>query len=154
MSDICVRDLMTPSVVSALPGDRVATIYDLMDERHIRHLTVVDEDGDLVGVVSHRDLLRHALLERPDLARAEHREVLRQVRVGEVMTSEVETIEPDRTACEAAAILCAHRFGCLPVVEDGRLVGILSETDCLRSLERVLEVADAKGLLPELRAAS
>jgi len=136
MTNLCVRDLMTRSVVSAQPGDRVATIYDLMDERHIRHLTVVDEDGDLVGVVSHRDLLRNALLERPDLARAAHREALRQVRVGEVMTSEVETIEPDRPAAEAAALLCEHRFGCLPVVEDGRLVGMLTEADFVRWFAR------------------
>jgi len=131
-SDLRVRDLMTPGMVSAQPGDRVATIYDLMDERHIRHLTVVDDDGDLVGVVSHRDLLRNALLERPDLARAEHREALRQVRVGEVMTSEVETIEPDRTAEEAARILRERCFGCLPVLEDGCLVGILTESDFVR----------------------
>ena len=132
MNDVSVRDLMTVGVVSAQPADRVATIYDLMDERHIRHLTVVDEDGDLVGVVSHRDLLRNALLERADLPRAAQRELLRQVTVGEVMTSEVETIEPERKAEEAAKILRERNFGCLPVVVEGRLVGILTEADFVR----------------------
>jgi CBS domain-containing membrane protein len=132
MNDPRVRDLMTVGVVSAQPQDRVATIYDLMDERHIRHLTVVDEDGDLVGLVSHRDLLRNALIARPDLARAEHRELLRQVRVAEVMTSEVETIEPERSVEEAARIMADNRFGCLPVMADGQLVGILTEADFVR----------------------
>jgi CBS domain-containing membrane protein len=132
MNEASVRDLMTVGVVSAQPEDRVATIYDLMDERHIRHLTVVDADGDLVGVVSHRDLLRNALLERADLPRAAQRELLRQVTVGEVMTSEVETIEPDKSAVEAAQIFRERHFGCLPVVADGRLIGIITEADFVR----------------------
>jgi CBS domain-containing protein len=56
MKDLKVRDLMTEVVLSVHPDDTVEKVYDLMNERGIRHLTVVDADGDLVGLVSHRDL--------------------------------------------------------------------------------------------------
>jgi CBS domain-containing membrane protein len=134
--ELRVRDLMTDHVISVHPGESVATIYDAMTERSIRHVAVVDDEGDLVGVVSHRDLLRHALIERSDLPMFIQRAVLKRTKVEEVMTSEVETADPDQPLFEAARLMFENKFGCLPVVEGWRLVGILTESDFVRYFTR------------------
>ncbi len=136
MNELRVRDLMTENVLSVRPGDTVDRIYDAMAERGIRHLTVIDADGDLVGVVSHRDLLRHALIERPDLPLFVQRALLRRTKVEDIMTSEVETAEPDTPLAEAALIMFDNKLGCLPVVEGCRVVGILTESDFVRWFSR------------------
>ena len=123
---------MTDVVLSVRPDDTVEKVYDLMNERGIRHLPVIDEDGDLVGLVSHRDLLRHSAIERAEVPTFLVREILRRTRVEEVMTSEVETVEPDLPLSEAAQVMFENKFGCLPVQEDSKLVGILTESDFVR----------------------
>jgi CBS domain-containing membrane protein len=132
MKNLRVRDLMTSEVLSVHTDDTVEKVYDLMNERGIRHLTVVDRDGDLVGLVSHRDLLRHSPIERAEVPVFLMREILRRTRVEEVMTSEVETAEPDTLASEAARTMFENKFGCLPVLERSKLVGILTESDFVR----------------------
>lgn len=132
MKNLKVKDLMTPLVLSVHPDDTVDTVYDLMNERGIRHLIVVDGDGDLVGLVSHRDLLRSSPIERAEVPLFLMREILRRTRVEEVMTSEVETVGPDTLASEAARILFENKFGCLPVLESSKLAGVLTESDFVR----------------------
>lgn len=136
MNELRVRDLMTEKVVSVRPQDSVEKIYDAMAERNIRHLAVIDEEGDLVGLVSHRDLLRNANIERSDLPLSVQRELMRRMRVEEVMTSEVETTEPELLLSEAAQVMFENKFGCLPVVEGWRVVGILTESDFVKYFTR------------------
>jgi CBS domain-containing membrane protein len=137
MEPILVRDLMTARVFTLSPGSTMTTLYDLMDSEHIRHIPVVDGDGDLVGLVTHRDLLRSALTDRSDIPLAIQRQVLETVRVREIMTTAVETAEPDQDIREAAEIMMENKFGCLPVVEGSRLVGILTEADFVRHLAKI-----------------
>ena len=132
MKNLKVRDLMTEVVLSVHPDDTVEKVYDLMNERGIRHLTVVDRDGDLVGLVSHRDLLRNSPIERAEVPVFLMREILRHTCVEEVMTSEVETAGPDTPLSEAARIMFENKFGCLPVLESSKLTGILTESDFVR----------------------
>jgi CBS domain-containing protein len=126
-----VRDLMTREVLSVQPDDNLRQVYDLMAEHHVRHMVVVDEDGDLVGLVSHRDLLRSSVIEQ-ELPLSLARDILEEVRVKEMMTSEVATAEPDLDLAEAARLMFDEKIGCLPVVEGSRLVGILTESDFVR----------------------
>ena len=132
MHELRVHDLMTPNVVGVRSDDSVETAYQLMLDYRIRHLVVIDGDGDLVGVLTHRDLLRHSLIERAELAPSLQRHVMARIRVEEVMTSEVETAEPGQWLREAARMMFENKYGCLPVVEDARLVGILTESDFVR----------------------
>ena len=132
MNDLRVRDFMTPTVVTVRPDDTIARAYELMLDNRFRHLVVVDGDGDLVGLLTHRDLLRHALIERSDLPLSLQRGILRRIRVEEVMTSEVETAEPGQWLQEVAVVMFENKYGCLPVVEGSRVVGILTEADFVR----------------------
>lgn len=132
MSQLRVRDLMTDRVVTTRPSDSVDRIYDTMGQCGIRHLVVVDDEGDLIGVVSHRDLLRRTVVERGDLPLSMERNALRRMRVEEVMTSEVETAEPDDPLEAAAQRMFDNKIGCLPVVEGYQVVGMLTEADFVK----------------------
>lgn len=132
MENLRVRDLMTEDVVTVLPGTDTETARDLMAEGDLRHLIVVDAEGDLAGLVSHRDLLRSALIERADVPLYVERELLEETRVRDVMVSPVQTTEPEQGVAEAAQTLFDEKIGCLPVVEGGRVVGILTESDFVR----------------------
>ena len=70
--------------------------------------------------------------------------------VRSVMSANVFTIAPDASVHKAVEMMLTHRIGCLPVVEHGKLVGLVSETDCLRYLAHVLGISEQKDGLPEL----
>lgn len=131
-----VKDLMSERVVTAAPADSGLDAVARMVRMRVRHLPVVNRDGMLVGVVTDRDL-RHYLLaphvfDRLGEGRVD--ELLGSVRVAEVMSTDVLTVEPEASLADAAAIMHDERVGSLPVVDRGRLVGVLTETDMLRHL--------------------
>ena len=132
MKTLRVRDLMTWEAVTVLPDTDTETAWDLMSGRQLRHLIVVDRDGELLGVVSHRDLLRHALIEQADLPPYVERELLGRTCIRDVMVQPVVTADPEQDAGEAARSLFDNKIGCLPVVEGSRVTGILTESDFVR----------------------
>lgn len=136
MNPLLVRDLMTQRVFAVRPNDDLATLRDLMVDKNVRHVPVVDDDSELVGLVSHRDLLRRSLIEQADVPNFVERAVLEKLTVGELMVTSVETIAPETDIREAAQLMFEHKYGCLPVVEHRRLVGILTEADFVRFLGR------------------
>ena len=123
---LTVRDVMATHLVTVRPRETARRAYRLMRDHRFRHLPVV-ENGCLVGVLSDRDL-RPVLLS-PTLARAQ---------VGELMSEDLTTIAPDAPVEEAASLLVVKKIGCLPVVADGTLVGIVTETDLLAVLVELL----------------
>jgi CBS domain-containing membrane protein len=131
-TSLCVRDLMTDQVIAVRPNDDLATLRGLMIEHDIRHIPVVDADGDLAGLVSHRDLLRSALIEQTDTDTLVERLTLEQIKVREVMTDHVVNSAPDDDLRDAATLMVENKFGCLPVTEGDQLVGILTESDFVR----------------------
>jgi CBS domain-containing protein len=144
-----VRDLMETEVVVLRSEDRLDLADDIMRLGRIRHLPVTR--GDLVvGILSQRDLFRAAASSLLQLRRVAERDWFAAIPVATVMTTPVITVAPTCPVATAVERMLAHRIGCLPVVEDERLVGLLSETDCLRHLIQVLEIADTREALPEL----
>jgi CBS domain-containing membrane protein len=127
-----VRDLMTEHVFAVRPQDSLTTVADLMHERQIRHVPVIDAEGDLVGLISHRDLLRNALIEQPEVPDYVEQAVLDRLHARDIMTAAVESVGPDLDLRLAAQVMYEQKFGCLPVVEGRRLVGILTEADFVR----------------------
>ena len=134
MRPLLVRDLMTGEVFTLGPQDDLTALYDLMDAEHIRHIPVVGEEGELEGLVTHRDLLRSALSGTEGLPLSLQRESLRRRTVREIMITAVETIEADRPIGDAAQIMMDNKYGCLPVLEGRKLVGILTEADFVKCL--------------------
>lgn len=133
MSRLLVQDLMSEPVVTLRAGSSVADLLNLLAEKEIRHVPVVDADGELVGVVSDRDVLRGALGDSQVDLPGDLREQLRSSRtVDTIMTKDVVSVDPGQPLAEAAALMGENKIGCVPVTEGGRLVGILTETDVAR----------------------
>ena len=132
MSSLLVRDLMTEKVYSIRPGEDLARLIDLMDDIHIRHVPVVDDDRVIVGLVSQRDLIREVLHAPNDLPFSELRELLKRKNVRSIMTTDVETVEPETKLEDAGQLMLDNKLGCLPVAEGDRLVGILTEADFVK----------------------
>ena len=128
MHRLKVRDLMSTELITLDEDEDLDLADEIMRLGRIRHLPVV-RGSELVGLVTHRDLLRAQVSVFADLSPDETHELNRRIRVREIMNRQVRTIDPDATALEAARLMRTNHFGCLPVVEKGRLVGILTEAD-------------------------
>jgi CBS domain-containing membrane protein len=135
-----VRDLMTEEVRSLSTEDSALVAWDLMDEKRIRHVPVVDDAGEVVGLLSERDLLRNALAGATELPVSAQRDYLRGIRIEEIMTSVPYTVEPESDLAEAGRMLLEFKISCLPVVEGDTLVGIVTESDFVR---RLVEMSEA-----------
>ena len=135
MTKLSVRDLMTEKIFALRADDDIQMARDLMDERNVRHVPVVDEDRHLVGLVSERDLLRSMYPSTSELPVGTQHAVLKRVKVSAIMTRDVETVEPDDALAAAAQVMLDNKYGCVPVVVDGgRVEGILTESDFVRYL--------------------
>ena len=144
MKELKVRDVMTPDPTTLKRNDTLTLADDIMRLGRVRHLPVVDDDGQLVvGIVSQRDLFRDALAQALGYGRHAQRKILDSLSVKEVMASDVVTTSLDTPLVEAARLLTDRKIGCLPVVDSGRLVGILTEGDFVALIARGGIVTDA-----------
>lgn len=125
-----VGQVMTTDLFTVHPEDVVDLAASVMDWEHIRHVPVEDNEGRLVGLVSHRSLLR--LVTRGD-------DGAEPVAVREIMKPNPVSVEPETSVLEAIAIMRRNRVSCLPVTNEGRLVGIVSEHDFLEVAARLFE---------------
>ena len=137
-----VKDVMTGQPITIEADALVGAALALMRTRHVRHLPVVDGAETLVGIVTDRDLRHAALAPALDeyLSVPDHRrlhqlsETLINLRVKDVMTWSVVTTGPEAPLTYAALVMFESRVGSLPVLEHGRLVGMLTEQDVLKAL--------------------
>ncbi len=123
---------MTENPLTLGIGDSLAAAHDLMEARHVRHIPILDEDGALVGLLTERDLLRAAGPALGDLPIGARYQMLSEMPIEDVMVHDPETIAPDDDLVSAAQTLLENKFGCLPVVEDSAVAGILTESDFVR----------------------
>ena len=141
-----VERRMKRDVVVVRPTDSVLTAMDLIRRRGIRHLPVVD-GGQVVGMVTDRDIRQAAASPATSLSVHELHYLLDRMTVADIMRKPVITIGPDGTVEDAARLLLAHRIGWLPVVRDGALVGIITETDILEAFLEVMGITATSGRL-------
>lgn len=133
-----VAKIMSPAPVVVEPEAPLRMVYRLMSEHHIRHIPVVSADG-LVGVISDRDV-REALPSLATPANAtEFAAAMDRVAVWEVMAEQVVTVTPRTPLAQAVHLLADRKIGCLPVMDTGQLVGIVTETDMLQALSGLLD---------------
>ena len=132
-----VRDLMTAEPVTVSPADRIVEAQELMGICGFRHIPVVDREGGLVGILSRVDITRVAYEGGGSDPRARAMQMAK-LTVAEVMVSRVESVGPEDALGEVARTMRSSRRACLPVVEDGKLVGILTEADFVRMVSALL----------------
>jgi CBS domain-containing protein len=118
-------------MVTISESDALSTVEDIMTFGRVRHMPVV-HGGKLVGVVSERDLLRASLSNLSGIDDGRRRAFLHGVEIARVMSAPPVVVHPDETVEAAARLMAERKIGCLPVVENDRLLGIITETDVLR----------------------
>ena len=126
-----VKDIMVKDVATLRLNDELSLADDIMQLGRIRHLPVVEE-GRLVGIISQRDLFKASLASAMGYGEKAKRAFMKTVAVKEVMVNEVITISPESSIEEAGKVMLEKKIGCLPVVEEGNLIGLITETDILR----------------------
>ena len=147
-----VKDVMTKDVITVRLDTPVTSVARLFREKAISGLPVVDDEGDLVGIVTEVDLIaRHARPHFPEYVQfldsiiylestKPFEESMRRIMattVSELMTAPVHTVDPDMELQDLAAFMVEHRVNPVPVVtDDGQLAGIVSHTDLLEMIEK------------------
>lgn len=124
-----IGQFMSTDLFTVRPDDLIDLAASLMDWRHIRHVPVENEEGRLVGLVTHRDLLRL-------LSHGKHD---KDVTVRDVMVSNPVTVSPATPTLDAIQIMRERKIGCLPVVENDQLVGIVTSYDFLEASARLFQ---------------
>jgi acetoin utilization protein AcuB len=131
---ILVRDWMTRDVITADEKTTLPQAHKLMKERRIRRLPVTDRDGRLVGIVTRGDVREASPSGASSLSIYEVHYLLAQLTVDQIMTRQPKTVAPDQPIKEAARLMLENKISGLPVVEGGRVVGIITESDIFRGL--------------------
>ncbi len=136
-----VRDRMNKEVVTISPSTTILEAQKIMKDKNIRRLPVV-EKGNLVGIVTYNDLLEASPSKATTLSRFEITYLLSKMSVAEIMTKKVVYVKPDTPIEEAALIMNKNQIGGLPVVENGQVVGIITESDIFEIFVETLGVRE------------
>jgi CBS domain-containing protein len=142
-----VSQYMKSDLVTVRPDDPVELVADLMEWERIRHVPVEDDKGRLVGLVSHRAILRHL----NKLAKTPHPTGSPSVSVSEIMKKDLVTVTPDTPTLMALALMKRYRIGCLPVLQDAHIVALLTEEDFVGLASRLVEEEQEAARLAEAK---
>jgi acetoin utilization protein AcuB len=156
-----VKDQMTPDPVTATPETTHRQAAELIREHNVHHLPIVDKHGKLVGIIVETDLFSAQPSPATTLSIYEIHSLLSKLELKQIMRHPVYTVNGNCSLEEAAALMLQHEIGCLPVMEDDTLVGIITDTDIFRAFVTMLgegeegarftvRLADIPGVLAKL----
>jgi CBS domain-containing protein len=139
---ITVDEFMTSDPYTLRETDSINDAWEVMIGKHIRHIPITDSDNHVLGLVTQRDVLAAtepgAILE----AKTASHEINSEIRLADIMIRDVKVIHQSDSLRRAALYLQAHKYGCLPVVVDDRLVGIITDSDFIDIAINLLEQAE------------
>ena len=155
---IVIQELIYPVRIGFL-----SDLLHLMKEKKIRRLPIVTKEGSLVGIVVQKDLFSASPSAATSLSVFEVHYLLSKLKMKDVMTKRVVTVGDDCPVEEAARIMVDYKIGCLPIVKEDKLVGIITETDIFKTfveilggrvkgLRLTLDVTEGKGALADIAA--
>ena len=137
-----ISELMTSPVYSLRETDTLQSARVLMDQKRIRHVPITAGNNVFRGLITNRDVLANTISHLADIDQATQNEIDAGIPLQEIMRTDVRTVSSEDTVKEAANILYNNKYGCLPVVDDGKLVGIVTEADFLQLTIQLLEAMD------------
>ncbi len=156
-----VADRMSKPVITVRQDTNVEEALRLMHSENIRRLPVVDKTGNMIGIVSELDLLKVSPSPATSLSVYEIPYLLAKIKMKDVMTKDVVSVNEDTTLEEAARVMSDNKIGGLPVLRDKKVVGIVTETDLFKTFLEMLGarqegvrlsmfVPDEKGMLAKI----
>lgn len=134
-----IKDAMSTDVATLQATDSLAKAREVMETKRIRQIPVVDGEGRVVGIISKRDIYAASVSNLTEHYERSKNLLEGRLEVAQIMTKEVETVEADEPLASAAIKLQEMRIGALPVIENGKLVGIISSSDFLGIAVMLLE---------------
>lgn len=126
---ILVKDLMTTDLFTLYSDDSLKIADEIMQWRNIRHIPIVNYDEELVGLVTHRDILRHSISSLAGISQNERDDLNNSIKVENIMHTNMITVPENTPLFTAAKIIANNKIGCLPIVNGSKLVGIITEAD-------------------------
>lgn len=133
-----IREIMHPKPQTVRAAQLAKEAFEIMMTKGFRHLPVVDDSGALVGVLSDRDIRNIVVVQDKRPKEFADYVIVEPITAGEIMTPDPVTVSSEDDVGRAAKLMALHQFGCLPVVDDDELVGIVTEVDMMRLLDRLL----------------
>jgi CBS domain-containing membrane protein len=133
---ITVKEMMTTEAQTLFSSDSLADVQAIMAKYHCHHVPIVTKNDELVGLVTHRDVLR---VTESSLLENENRIVPQDIPVSDFMIRDVFTVAPETSLRKAAVYIRTQRYGCLPVVRAKELVGIITDSDFVNIAIDLLE---------------
>lgn len=137
---ITLSEIMTEHPFTLGPENSLKQAIDLMGQERIRHIPVVDDEERLLGLVTLSDVLASCESKLFVTTRDKEEEFTDSIRLGEIMTRNVAWVDPHAGIKEAALYLQRHKYGCLPIVERGKLIGIVTDSDFVAVAINLLEI--------------
>ncbi len=135
-----VKEIMTTKVISVTPENTFGQTKALMTEHHIRHIPVLDEAKKLMGIVTQRDVLRA----QSSCLQGEESSAMKEdsASILAVMSDHLKSVHPQDSLRSAGILMQSHKIGCLPVLEDEQLVGIITDSDFVGVAINLIEEQD------------
>jgi len=140
---LTTRDLMTEDLIALRDTDSLLAAKQAMEEARIRHLPIMDAAGAFVGLLTHRDILAASVSRLAEIDVTTQDEIYSGIPISEVMRADVALASPELPLRQAAEVLLTQKYGCLPVVESGKLVGILTASDFIRLSLDLMDALEA-----------
>lgn len=133
-----VADLMITNLITLKESDSLAKAKALMAEKNIRNLPIVDDEGHCLGMLTQREYLKHAFYLVSQFGTQQLQKKEEQTPVRNAMNKDILTVEPELSLKTAAEFFIENKYGSLPVVKDGKIVGILSPVDFVKLAHKML----------------
>lgn len=130
--NLLVEDVMSTDVFTLERNDKLSIADDVMKQKRIRHIPILDSDGQLSGIITQRDLFRGILLRSLGFGSRAEEKMLESYSVKDAMKEDLITTTPDTPIADAARLMLSNKIGCLPVLDGERLVGLISEADFVK----------------------
>jgi CBS domain-containing membrane protein len=137
-----ISELMTSPVYSLRETDTLQSARLLMDQKRIRHVPITSGENFFRGLITNRDVLANTISHLAGIDPATQNEIDAGIPLKEIMRTDVRTISSTDSVKDAAHILYHNKYGCMPVVDGGKLVGIVTEADFLRLTVQLLDAMD------------
>ncbi len=129
---LTVKDVMTTNLVTLKDTDAVIRARQIMGNKQVRHVPILNEAGELVGILTQRDVLAATVSVLADVDQQVIDDMESSIPIREIMTTAMTVVHEDTLLREAAENILELKIGCLPVLSNGRLVGILTEADFIK----------------------
>ncbi|MBI4807094.1 MAG: CBS domain-containing protein [Desulfovibrio sp.] len=141
---LTVSDLMTTQLFTLLESDSLYTAKQIMEMARVRHVPIVDSKDSFIGLITHRDMLAVAVSKLSEIDSSTQDELDAGIPLREIMRTDVAVVSSDTQLRDAAQMLLDHKYGCLPVVDGDKLVGIITEADFLRLTISLMDALDER----------